>query len=88
MVTLGPPVIVKPLLSILVLPVVTLPLVPKLTVSASLISSWLLPFDTTPILPLVNVPVAPPLTFRSSPNLRVALVPESPTKPSGVSAKV
>ena len=79
--------VVTPILLTTVLPVVTLPFAPKLTVSASLISSWLVPLETTPILPLVNVPVAPPLTFKSSPNLRVALVPESPIKPSGVSPK-
>ena len=74
--------VVIPVLLITVAPVVTLPAVPKLIASASLISSWLLPFATTPILLLVSVPVAPPLTFRSSPNLRVAFVPLSPTKPS------
>ena len=80
--------VVIPVLLITVAPVVTLPVVPKLIASASLISSWLLPFATTPILLLVSVPVAPPLTFRSSPNLRVAFVPLSPTKPSGLSARV
>ena len=73
-----------PALLITVFPVVTLPSVPKSTFLAKRRVNESDPFEITPILLLVESEVAPPLIFKSCPSLRVALVPESPTKPSGL----
>ncbi len=75
--------ITTPLVSNLVLPVVTLPVVPKSIFSASFTVKVSLPLATTPILLSVNAPFAPPLTLTVEPSLRVTLLPESPAKVSG-----
>ena len=81
-------VIVTPLEFVTVLPVVTLPLGPKLTFSANLMFKVLVKGSaTTPILPVVRAApdVAPPVTFKVSPSLRLTS-PESPANPIGVLA--
>ena len=75
---------VTPALLITVAPVVTLPSVPKSIFLAKRRVNESDPFEITPILLLVESEVAPPLIFKSCPSLRVALVSESPTKPSGL----
>ena len=72
---------VKPLLLILVLPVVTEPLVPRSIFRANLTNSVSVPSETTPILPSVNTAPAAvfPLIFSVSSSLRVIVVPVSPS---------
>ena len=53
-VTLGPPVMVKPLLFTTVLPAVRLPEEPRLIFSANLMDKVSLPLASTPILSLVS----------------------------------
>ena len=72
------PPTVKPPLSILVLPAVTLS--KPVNVLANLTFNVPLPSDSTPILPSDNVPVAPPLTVTVSPNCLLLTVPVSPAK--------
>ena len=69
-VMLGPPVMVSPLVSIFVLPVVTLPSPVRSMFLASLTSSVSVPLATTPMLPLVSwVPsLCPPVTLTVSPS--------------------
>ena len=72
---------VNPALLILVLPVVTEPLVPRLIFSANLTVNVSVPLETTPILPSVNTALVAvlPLIFSVSSSLRVIVVPVSPT---------
>ena len=77
---------VNPLAFTTVLPVVTLPLVPRSMSSANFTVKVSVPLATTPMLLSVNVPDAPPLTCRFSPNLRVNWVSASSVNPSGVFA--
>ena len=65
---LVPFAMVMPSLLMVVLPVVTLPLVPRLIFSASLTVNVPAPSATTPMLLSVKAPVAPPLTLILSPN--------------------
>ena len=62
LVTLGPLLIVKPLLLMVVLPVLSEPSVPKSMFCANLIFNAFELFVTTAMLLSVNLPVAPPLT--------------------------
>ena len=72
------PPTVKPLLSILVLPAVTLS--KPVNVLANFTFNVPLPSDSTPIFPSDNAPVAPPLTVTVSPNCLLLTVPVSPAK--------
>ena len=74
----GPPVIVSPLLFNVESPILTLPFVPRLTFSASLMFNVSFPLASTAILLLVRFPVAPPLTFNFSPSFLSTSVPLSP----------
>ena len=85
LVTEGPPLIVSPLSSILVSPVLTLPLVPKSIFSASFtFRVFVVLSASTPIFPLVRFPVAPPFIFRVSPSFLSILLPLSPVNVIGL----
>ena len=85
-VTLGPPVMVSPLVFTSVLPIVTLPVAPRLISFASFTVSVSVPSATTPMFPSVSVPAAPPTMLTVSPSLRSTSVPLSPAKVSGLLA--
>ena len=80
----GPPVIVSPLLFNVESPILTLPFVPRLTFSASLMFNVSFPSASTAILLLVRFPVAPPLTFNFSPSFLSTSVPLSPPNVIGL----
>ena len=83
LVTLGPPLTVKPSLLIVVSPAFTLSTLISL---ANLISNLSVPSATTPMLPSERLvaSVTPPTNLTVSPNLRVTLVPVSPAKVNGM----
>ena len=85
LVTLGPPLTVKPSLLIMVSPAFTLSTLISL---ANLMSNLSVPSATTPMLPSESLAasVTPPTKLTVSPNLRVTLVPVSPAKVSGLNA--
>ena len=85
LVTLGPPLTVKPSLLIVVSPAFTLSTLISL---ANLMANLSVPSATTPMLPSESlaVSVTPPTKLTVSPNLRATLFPVSPAKVSGLNA--